>query len=47
VTPPGAFCDLFVQLSAAAPPGGMPSPEVFAALDLKYGVTTIGPPMTA
>jgi len=47
VTPPSAFCNLFVQLSAAAPPGGMPSPEVYAAPDLKYGSTTIGPPMTA
>jgi quercetin dioxygenase-like cupin family protein len=47
VTTPGAFCDFFVEMSAAAPPGGMPAPEVFAALDAHYGITTLGPPMTA
>jgi quercetin dioxygenase-like cupin family protein len=47
VTTPGAFCDFFVEMSAAAPPGGMPAPEVFAALDAKYGLTTLGPPITA
>lgn len=46
VTTPGTFCDFFVEISAAALPGGMPSPEVFAALDAKYGITTLGPPMT-
>ena len=45
VTTPGAFCDFFVEMSAAASPGGMPAPEVFAALDAKYGITTLGPPM--
>lgn len=45
VTAPGGFCDFFVELSAAAAPGGMPSPEAFAALDAKYGITTLGPPM--
>ena len=47
VTTPGAFSDFFVEVSAAAPPGGMPAPAVFAALDAKYGITTLGPPMTA
>lgn len=47
VTTPGAFHDFFVDVSAAAPPGGMPSPEEFAALDARYGITTLGPPMTA
>ena len=47
VTTPGAFCDFFVEVSAAAPAGGIPAPEVFAALDAKYGITTLGPPMTA
>lgn len=46
VTTPGAFNDFFVELSAAASPGGMPDREVFAALDAKYGITTLGPPMT-
>jgi quercetin dioxygenase-like cupin family protein len=47
VTTPGGFCDFFVEMSAAAPPGGMPAPEVFAALDAKYGITTLGPPMAS
>ncbi|MEP6495541.1 MAG: cupin domain-containing protein [bacterium] len=47
VTTPGAFHDFFVELSAAASPQGAPTPEVFAALDAKYGITTLGPPMTA
>ena len=47
VTTPGAFHDFFVELSAAAPPGGMPTREAFAALDAKYGITTLGPPMAA
>jgi mannose-6-phosphate isomerase-like protein (cupin superfamily) len=47
VTTPGGFCDLFVEMSAGTPPGGMPSPELLAGLDPKYGVTTLGPPMTA
>lgn len=47
VTTPGAFCGFFVEVSAAAPPGGMPAPEVFAALDARYGITTLGPPITA
>lgn len=47
ITTPGRFADFFVEVSAAAPSGGMPTPEVFAALDAKYGITTLGPPMTA
>ena len=47
VTTPGAFHGLFVEMSAATPPGGMPAPEVFSALDAKYGTATLGPPMTA
>jgi quercetin dioxygenase-like cupin family protein len=47
VTTPGSFCDFFVEVSAASPPGGIPEPAVFAALDAKYGITTLGPPMTA
>ena len=47
VTTPGDFSDFFVELSAAAPPGGMPAPEVFAALDARYGITTLGPPLAA
>jgi mannose-6-phosphate isomerase-like protein (cupin superfamily) len=47
VTTPGGFHDAFVELSAATPPGGLPSPEAAAAVDAKYGTTTLGPPMTA
>lgn len=47
VTTPGGFCDFFVEMSAAAPAGGIPAPDVFAALDAKYGITTLGPPMAA
>ncbi len=46
-TTPGHFSDFFVELSAATPPGGMPPFEVLAALGSKYGITTLGPPMTA
>lgn len=46
VTTPGGFHDLFVDMSAGTPPGGMPSPELIAALDARYGITTLGPPMT-
>jgi quercetin dioxygenase-like cupin family protein len=47
VTTPGAFSEFFVELSAATPPGGMPPFEVLGALGEKYGITTLGPPMTA
>jgi quercetin dioxygenase-like cupin family protein len=45
-TTPGGFSEFFVQLSAATPPGELPSPEVLGALGNKYGITTLGPPMT-
>jgi len=47
VTTPGDFCNFFIEVSAAAPPGGMPEPEVFKAIDARYGITTLGPPMTS
>ena len=47
VTTPAAFCDFFVELSAATPAGGLPPFEVLGALGEKYGITTLGPPMTA
>jgi quercetin dioxygenase-like cupin family protein len=47
VTTPGAFCEFFVELSAATPPDGMPAFEVLGALGEKYGITTLGPPMSA
>jgi quercetin dioxygenase-like cupin family protein len=47
VTTPGAFSDLFVELSAATPPGGMPTFDVIVTLAEKYGITTLAPPMTA
>ena len=46
-TTPGSFSEFFVELSAATPPGGMPPFEVLEALGDKYGITTLGPPMTA
>lgn len=47
VTTPGRFHDLFVEMSAGTPRGKMPSPELIAALDAKYGITTLGPPLMA
>ena len=44
-TVPGGFQHFFEEVSAAAPAGGMPDREVFAAIDAKYGITTLGPPM--
>ena len=46
MTMPGKFCDFFEEMSAAAPPGGMPETEVLEALNARYGITTVGPPMT-
>ena len=46
-TVPGRLNNMFVQMSAGTPPGGMPSPELLAALDARYGITTMGPPMMA
>ncbi len=46
-TMPGAFGVMFEEMSAATPPGGMPSIEVLESLHQKYGITTMGPPLTA
>jgi quercetin dioxygenase-like cupin family protein len=46
-TMPGAFGVMFEEMSAATPPGGMPSLEVLEALHQKYGITTMGPPLMA
>jgi quercetin dioxygenase-like cupin family protein len=46
-TMPGAFGVMFEEMSAATPPGGMPSMEVLEALHSKYGITTMGPPLSA
>lgn len=45
-TTPGGFSEFFVELSAATPAGGMPAFEVLRALAEKYGITTLGPPMS-
>lgn len=45
-TTPGGFSEFFVELSAATPPGGRPPFELLATLGSKYGITTLGPPMT-
>lgn len=45
-TTPGGFSEFFVELSAATPAGGMPAFEVLQALAEKYGITTLGPPMS-
>ena len=36
----------FIELSAAAPSGGLLDLEVLGALGEEYGITTLGPPMT-
>ena len=46
-TTPGGFSNFFLELSAALPNGGMPPLEALRALDAKYGITTLGPPMSA
>lgn len=45
VTTPGAFCNLFIELSAATPPNGLPSFDLIDAIATRYGITTLGPPM--
>ncbi len=45
VTTPGDFAHFFVELSAITPVGGLPTMEQHLALDSKYGITTMGPPM--
>ena len=44
-TTPGMFCNLFIELSAATPPGTMPAFDLIDAIATKYGITTVGPPM--
>lgn len=44
-TTPGSFCNLFVEMSAATPPGGLPSFEVIDTIATRYGISTVGPPM--
>ena len=44
-TTPGTFCDLFVELSAATPPGSLPAFDLIDAIATKYGIATVGPPM--
>ena len=44
-TTPGEFCNFFVELSAATPPGGMPSFDLIDTIATNYGITTLGPPM--
>jgi hypothetical protein len=36
---------LFVELSAATPPGALPPFDLIDAIATKYGITTLGPPM--
>jgi hypothetical protein len=45
-TTPGAFSQFFVELSAATPLGGLPDLAVLNALGQRYGITTLGPPMS-
>ena len=45
-TTPGAFCRLFVEVSAATPPGEFPAIAVLTQISEKYGITVVGPPMT-
>jgi quercetin dioxygenase-like cupin family protein len=47
VTTPGEFCRFFEELSAATPAGALPDPAMLDALAAQYGITTLGPPMTA
>lgn len=47
VTTPGDFAGFFVDISAITPAGGLPSMEQLLSLDAKYGITTLGPPMTS
>lgn len=47
VTTPGAFSEFFVELSDATPAGEVPALDVLTKLSEKYGITMLGPPMTA
>ena len=44
-TTPGTFCNLFVEMSAATPPGGLPAFDLIDSIATKYGISTVGPPM--
>jgi mannose-6-phosphate isomerase-like protein (cupin superfamily) len=44
-TTPGGFSEFFVELSAAAPLGGLPALDRVDAIGAKYGMTMLGPPM--
>ena len=44
-TTPGTFCNLFIELSAATPPGALPAFDLIDSIATKYGITTLGPPM--
>jgi quercetin dioxygenase-like cupin family protein len=46
-TTPGGFSTFFEEMSAMTPPGGMPDFVALEALHAKYGITTMGPPITA
>lgn len=46
-TTPGVFGNMFEEMSAATPAGAMPPMEVLEALHAKYGITMMGPPLTA
>ena len=46
VVTPGAFHEFFLELSAATPPaGGIPPLDVLQAIDARYSITTLGPPL--
>lgn len=46
-TTPGDFAVFFEEMSAMTPPGGMPEMGPLLALHERYGLTIVGPPMTA
>ncbi len=46
-TTPGDFSIYFEEMSAMTPVGGMPDMGALAALSEKYGLTILGPPMSA
>ncbi len=46
-TTPGDFAVFFEEMSAMTPAGGMPEMGPLLALHERYGLTIVGPPMTA
>lgn len=46
-TTPGDFSTFFEEMSAMTPVGGMPAMGPLLALHERYGITIVGPPMTA